>query len=172
MDVFSPRDLEYVIRLAEVVWGGALLAITIVIHGAGMLLTLTATNGLRSRFEKVRSRYPAVDLAIIILAAWMVVLVSLIEVVMWAEFFMWKSAQPSIFSALYNGLLNYTTLQAGYLPTRWRLLEGMLGMAGLITFAWSTSVLFTLAQEFQDNALRLAKQRWEKNHTKPPSSVG
>jgi len=42
-------------------------------------------------------------------------------------------------------MLNYTTLQAGYLPQRWRLLEGMLGMAGLLTFAWSTSILFSLA---------------------------
>jgi len=40
MDHFSPRDLEYVIRLDEVVWGGALLAVTIVVHGVGMLLTL------------------------------------------------------------------------------------------------------------------------------------
>jgi hypothetical protein len=50
-------------------------------------------------------------------------------------------------------LVNYTTLDSGYLPQRWRLLEGVLAMAGLLTFAWSTGVLFTLAQEFQDRAL-------------------
>jgi hypothetical protein len=161
---FPQRDLEYVIRLDEVFWGGVLLAVTIAIHGIGMLLTVTAGNALRGRFERARSRYPAVGLSIIILAAWMIVLVNLIEVMIWAGFYVWKGAQPNPFSAFYNALLNYTTLQAGYLPPRWRLLEGMLGISGLLTFAWSTSVLFSLAQEFQEKALLVAKQRWEKRH--------
>jgi hypothetical protein len=164
MHEFLQRDLEYVIRLDEVVWGGALLALTIAIHGVGMLLTVTVSNGLRGRFERARSQYPAVGLGIIILAAWMIVLINLTEVMVWAGFYVWKGAQPNPFSAFYNALLNYTTLQAGYLPQRWRLLEGMLGISGLLTFAWSTSVLFSLAQEFQEKALLAAKQRWEKLH--------
>jgi hypothetical protein len=162
MEEFLQRDLEYVIRLDEVVWGGVLLGLTIIIHGVGMLLILTATNALRGRFEQARSRYPAVGLGIIILAAWMIIVINLIEVATWAGFYVWKGAQPNVFSAFYNAMLNYTTLQAGYLPRRWRLLEGMLGMSGLMTFAWSTSVLFSLAQEFQEKALLVAKQRWEK----------
>jgi hypothetical protein len=56
-------------------------------------------------------------------------------------------------------LLNFTTLQAGYLPMRWRLLEGMLGIAGLLTFAWSTGVLVSMAQQFQKLALLRLKRR-------------
>jgi hypothetical protein len=163
MDDFPPRDVAYVIRLGEILWGGALLALTIAIHGVGMLLTLIATNALRSRFEEARSRHPAVGLSIIILAAWMIMLINLTEVMVWAGFYVWKGAQPNPFSAFYNAMLNFTTLQAGYLPQRWRLLEGMLGMAGLLTFAWSTSVLFSLAQEFQEKALLISKQRREKH---------
>jgi hypothetical protein len=33
------------------------------------------------------------------------------------------------------------------------LLEGMNGIAGLLTFAWSTSVLLTLAEAFQQQRL-------------------
>ena len=150
---FSQRDLEYVTRGDEVLWGGLLLAVTIAIHGFGMLLTLRASNGLKERFEQERSRHPAIGLGIIIVAAWIIILVNLSEIAVWAGFYVWKGAQPSIFSAFYNAMLNYTTLQAGYLPQRWRLLEGMLGMAGLMTFAWSTSILFSLAQEFQEKAL-------------------
>jgi hypothetical protein len=103
-----------------------------------------------------------VGLGILILAAWMIILINLTEVMVWAGFYVWKGAQPNPFSAFYNALLNYTTLQAGYLPLRWRLLEGMLGMAGLLTFAWSTSVLFSLAQKFQEQALLIARQRRER----------
>ena len=52
-------------------------------------------------------------------------------------------------SAYYLSLLDYTTLGCEYdLPVNWRLLEGMIAISGLMTFAWSTGVLFALAQEF------------------------
>ena len=34
MHDFLERDMAYVIRLDEIVWGGILLALTLVIHGA------------------------------------------------------------------------------------------------------------------------------------------
>jgi hypothetical protein len=150
---FPARDLAYVIRLEEVLWGGVLLAITVAIHGIGMFVTLQVSASLKERVERVR--LPALKLLVLIVAAWIIVAVNLIEVALWAGFFTWKDAQPNIFSAFYNALLNFTTLQAGYLPVPWRLLEGMLGMAGLITFAWSTGILFSLAQ----NLLELAIER-------------
>ena len=166
MHEFSQEDLAYVTRADEVLWGGLLLAVTIAIHGIGMLLTLKASNGLKDRFEQVILRHPAIGLCILVVAAWMIVLVNLTEIAVWAAFYVWKGAQPNPFSAFYNAMLNYTTLQAGYLPERWRLLEGMLGMAGLLTFAWSTSILFSMAQEFQQKAL--LRRRREKS---PPAPV-
>ena len=163
---FPQRDLEYVTRVDEVLWGGLLLALTIAIHGIGMLITLRASNGLKERFEPVILRHPAIGLCILIVAAWMIVLVNITEIAVWTAFYVWKGAQPNPFSAFYNAMLNYTTLQAGYLPERWRLLEGMLGMAGLLTFAWSTSILFSMAQEFQQKAL--LRRRREKS---PPAPV-
>ena len=61
--------------------------------------------------------------------------------------------QPNPFSAFYNALVNYTTLGAGYLPLRWRLLEGMLGMAGLLSFAFTTSALIAVTHELMRPAL-------------------
>jgi len=159
MHEFSQRDLAYIIRADEFLWGTLLLALTIAIHGIGMLLTLRATNSVSDRTREVRSRFPAVGLGIVILGAWIIVFVNLIEVAMWAAFFILKGAQPNIFTAFYNSMLNYTTLQAGYLPARWRLLEGMLGMSGLLTIAWSTSILFILAQEFMEQVQKDRKKR-------------
>jgi hypothetical protein len=45
------------------------------------------------------------------------------------------------------------------LPKEWRLLEIMTASAGLLGFAWSTGVLMTLAQEFQEQQLRLLRER-------------
>jgi len=150
MHEFLQRDLDYVIRGEEVLWGCLLMAVTLSVQGIGMFYVMRASGALLARTQKLRVQF---DMTILILMAWMIVVVHLLEVVVWAGFFTWKGAQPNIFSALYNALVNYTTLGAGYLPLDWRLLEGMLGMAGLLSFAWSTSVLIALAQQLMQRAL-------------------
>jgi len=45
-------------------------------------------------------------------------------------------------------------------------------MAGLLTFAWSTGVLFTLAQCFQDEQLQLLKNKREKQRSKSARPLG
>lgn len=62
---------------------------------------------------------------------------------------------PSISSAYYCALMNYTTIGSGLdLPLRWRLLEGVIAMSGWLTFAWSTMVLLTLTQAYQESRAR------------------
>jgi len=95
----------------------------------------------------------------------MIILTNFVEISMWAGFYVLCGAIRNPNVAFYYALVNYTTLDSGYLPQRWRLLEGVLAMAGLLTFAWSTGVLFTLAQEFQDRALGVRKPASELSHT-------
>jgi len=60
-------------------------------------------------------------------------------------------------------LNEYTTLGSNiFLPLKWRLLEGMIATSGLLTFAWSTGVLITLAQKFQDRQMEYYKQKHQK----------
>jgi hypothetical protein len=139
---FLQRDLDYVIRLEEVMWGCLLVAVTLIIHGVGLFYTMRLASALMPRMRRVR---PSFSMGVVVLAALVIVVVHLIEVTVWAGFFTWKHAQPNPFSAFYYALANYTTLGAGYLPVRWRLLEGLLAMAGLLSFAFSTSVLIALA---------------------------
>jgi hypothetical protein len=101
-------------------------------------------------------------LGLVILASLLIVVTSVVEVMVWACFFLLQDAQPNHSVAMYNALLNYTTLQAGYLPQHWILLEPLLGMAGLLTFAWSTGILYMLAQDFQDTQLRKRRRKREK----------
>lgn len=143
---------SYVISLEEVLWGGLLLAVTMAIHGMGMLATLRATDSLEKRAQQFKSILPS--LGIVILGSLMIIVTSLVEIIVWAEFFLVTGALSNRSSAFYYALVNYTTLDSGYLPQHWHLLEGLLAMAGLLTLAWSTGILYTLVNDFQKKDLR------------------
>jgi Gpi18-like mannosyltransferase len=147
----------YVISADELLWAGVLVAITMSIHGVSMFAILGVTQAVRERFVPIESF--AGGLAIVVVASLLITTTNVIEVGMWALFFVWQGAQPGFSTAFYNALLNYTTLQAGYLPQRWHLLEAGLGMAGMLTVAWSTGILYMLAQKFQDTQIRMRRRR-------------
>jgi hypothetical protein len=159
MDEFLQRDLAYVMRLDEIVWGCLLLAVTIAIHAGGLFYTTRISGSLLAR---MKHHHHGVSLALVIVIVWVIVVLHMIEVTVWAGFFTWKGAQPNGFSAFYNALVNYTTLGAGYLPLRWRLLEGMLGMAGLLSFALSTSMLVAVTHQIVLRALKEQHQETER----------
>lgn len=163
--------MPYVISLDELFWGGTLVAITMAMHGCGMLSILRIINSLKRRFWPKPTLKSG--LFMIILASWMILLVHLTEVMVWAVFFLWKGAFPNRSLAYYFSLNEYTTVGSNFsLPLHWRLLEGMIATAGLLTFAWSTGILLTLAQELQDQQMQLLKQRREKHNSKddtPPT---
>ena len=153
----SVSDL-YVTSLEEVVWGGFLIAITMAIHGLGMPMVLLTQESLRRRSRRAPTLLNGIG--ILILVAWSILLVHLSEVLVWAAFLRWKNAFPNASMAYYFSLNEYTTVGSAYsLPLRWRLLEGMIAMAGLLTFAWSTGILFTAAQQFQNDQLRRIRRR-------------
>ena len=154
---------DYVIRLEEITWGSLLLAVTMAIHGVGMLVTLRVTDTIKARFKESMSI--PLSLGIVILASWMIILTSAVEIWVWSEFYVLMGAMPNRSAAIYYALVNYTTLDSGYLPQRWHLLEGLLAMAGLLTLAWSTGILYTLIQDFQRNVLRDRREAREKQGT-------
>jgi hypothetical protein len=160
----------YAIRLEEVFWGGTLVAVTMAVHGFGMLLVLRVAGLLKHRFDTRPSFLKG--MIVLILASWMILIIHLFEVFAWALFFLQTKAvnSPNCNASLcyYFALMDYTTLGSNYnLVLRWRLLEGMIAIAGLLTFAWSTGVLLTFAQAFQEQEMELIKNRHKKS-TAPP----
>jgi len=160
-----PIEPLYTTSLEELFWGGLLVAITMAMHGCGMLAILRVNHAIKQWIGKktgiVAGLFP------VILASWMIMLVHLTEVAVWAGFFLWQGAFPNRSVAYYFSLNEYTTVGSNFnLPLHWRLLEGMIATAGLLTFAWSTGILITLAQEFQDQRIQLFKQRHGQNEQK------
>jgi hypothetical protein len=160
----------YVISLEEGIWGTLLVAITMVIHGTGMFLILQTIESLKESIAPGESF--VAGLGLVILSSLLIILTNVLEVIVWASFFLVQGAQPNHSTSFYNALLNYTTLQAGYLPQRWHLLEALLGMAGLLTVAWSTGILYMLAQDFQDTQLRKRRRKREQQGNAPDAGVG
>jgi voltage-gated potassium channel len=153
---------QFAISLEQIAWGGMLIAVTMAMHGLGMLTILRINTALKQRF-KPNPTFTS-GLSSLILASWMIMLVHLVEVMVWTGFFVWKGAFPTHSIAYYFSLNEYTTVGSDFnLPQRWRLLEGLIATAGLLTFAWSTGVLLTLAQDFQDQQMRRLKRRREQD---------
>ena len=148
----------YVTSLEEVIWGGTLVVITMTMHGIGIVGVLRVNRALKRWLGTTTSILHS--LLPVIFTSWLIMLLHLTEVIVWAAFFLWKGAFPNRSIAYYFSLNEYTTVGSNYnLPLHWRLLEGMLATAGLLTFAWSTGVLFTLAQDFQEMYLQNRKQQ-------------
>ena len=161
-----PAEPLYVTSLEEVLWGGTLVVITMAMHGVGMLAVLRINLAIKRWLGATKSL--VLGLVPVILASWMIMLVHLVEVIVWALFFVWKGAFPNRSLAYYFSLNEYTTVGSAFsLPTHWRLLEGMIATAGLLTFAWSTGILFTLAQEFQEQQMQIFRERHQKKASIP-----
>jgi len=81
-------------------------------------------------------------------------MVHLSEVIVWGLFFFWKGAFANQSTAFYFALNEYTTVGSNFsLPLHWRLLEGIIASVGLLAFALSTGVLFSLAKTFLEQPI-------------------
>lgn len=148
----------YVTSVDELYWGVILVAVSLTMHAIGMIGTLRASEWFGRRFGDGSF---AIGMGRLILASWLITLSHLLEVMMWAAFFQWKHCFVNYSTAAYFALNEYTTVASALdLPDNWRLLEGMIATAGLLGFAWSTGILMTLAQQFQDQRMQqLARRR-------------
>jgi hypothetical protein len=106
---------------------------------------------------------------VLVAASWMIVLAHLVEVIVWSAFLLWRGALGNAPDAFYFALCQYVTVGSDLsLPDRWRLVGGMISMAGLLTFAWSTAVLLTLEKRLED--AQLSARRGGRHAPAPPQT--
>ena len=145
--------MNYVTSLEEILWGITLVAVTMAIHGCGMLATLFTSHALKhgsGRQRVLSARRRGADPGELDDRAGSSRRVAGLGRLSSCG----RARCPNASTSYYFALMQYTTVGSSFsLPLRWRLLDGMLPIAGLMTFAWSTGVLFTLAQEFQSTQL-------------------
>jgi hypothetical protein len=162
---FLQVEPVYIVSLEEILWGGILVAISISMHGFGMLWVLRVNHTIKLKLHTKKGL--VYGLLPVIFAGCMIMLVHLAEVLVWGMFLYWKGNFPTRSLSFYFSLNEYTTVGSKFsLPQQWRLLEGMIAITGLLTFAWSTGVLISLAKDFQDQWTELFKGRHRKKETK------
>jgi hypothetical protein len=160
-------DSAPILDIGELLWGIALIAVTMALHAAAMPATRSAAARLWTRWPPHRGPFGGVP--VLVVASWMIVLAHLVEVIVWSAFLLWRGALGNAPDAFYFALCQYVTVGSDLsLPDRWRLVGGMISMAGLLTFAWSTAVLLTLVQRLEDTPL---SQRRGGRHPPEPAQT-
>jgi hypothetical protein len=117
------------------------MALCVMIHAIGLS---AAARWLRHPMTTAHQFWPG-TLLFIRLAGWIIVL-HLIEITVWALFYVWKDAMADVQSALYFSAVTYTTTGYGdvVLPQEWRLLGAIEALTGILMCGWSTGFFFVV----------------------------
>ena len=85
------------------------------------------------------------------LAGWMI-LFHLLEITVWALFYVWQSAMPDLPDAIYFSAVTYTTTGYGdlVLPRAWRLVGAIEALTGILMCGWSTGFFFAVVARMVD----------------------
>ncbi len=89
------------------------------------------------------------------LAGWIVFL-HLIEIAVWAAFYVWQEAMPDFQTAVYFSAVTYTTTGYGdlVLSPEWRLVGAIEALTGILMCGWSTGFFFAIVSRIHTEEAR------------------
>ena len=121
---------------------GALVAVTVAVHAAGLSAVLVVGRKLLAR--PLTNFWPIAWL--LIRLTWWLILIHLIEISIWGAFYAWQQCLPDARTAFYFSGVTYTTVGYGdiLLSEQWRLLAPVEGLTGILMCGLSTGVFFAL----------------------------
>ncbi len=132
--------MDRVLPLGEIAFGSAMLILSLIIHGFGMLI-VQRSNRQFQQLPLGFKREAAFSVLIL-----MLLLTHMVEMFMWASMLAWGGAIGTFRNAFYYVAVTYTTLGygEGTLSEPWRIMAPMMAMSGVFAFGWTTSVLFSI----------------------------
>jgi hypothetical protein len=124
----------------------AMTAVTVAIHGAGMLAALSVFGGRRDEAVGPPSRLRVVSLVFGLVG--FLLLLHLAEAGAWAVCYRVAGMFPDFETAAYFSLTSYTTVGYGDVvsPQPWRLLGPIEAGVGILMFGWSTAIIVALLE--------------------------
>ena len=135
-------------------WGLSQTALTIAMHGAGVILMALAGVSIRARIES-RNHLTLRDVAAIqigLIGAVGLLLAALhgVEAVLWAAAYWWLGALNSPTDAILYSVDSMSTLGASglTLEPHWRLIDALEAMDGMLLFGISTAYIFAMVQAY------------------------
>jgi hypothetical protein len=147
----------------EFVFGVLALVLIIFIHGIGVRQLTRAFNNRWARITPQASAWSVNMLFALVISA--LAALHLFETLVFALAISGAGLLPSLRDSYYYVLGSYTTLGANAvdLPTGWRLAGPIIGMAGLFTFGWTSSLLVSVMSDISrlDRARAVTEVRRE-----------
>ncbi len=157
------RIPEYLIPLAVLLLGGAMLVIVILVHGFGLDLIV---GRYKKKATRMREGHGHPRFAVFIFAGtiFRMLVLHLIEIGFWGTLLFTGGLVRNIHEAFYFSANAYTTLGMGSmaLPHSWHELSPIIAIAGLFAFAWTTSEMFNIVGDQHDLVSDLRAQRHKK----------
>lgn len=143
--------------LREILVAFILVSINVSIHATGMVEIFRWLTRKRPKIEK---KFGTVDNILLFIQIFAIILaLHLAEICVWAGFYTLWSILKDFESAVYFSIVTYSTIGYGdvTLPVGWRLLGAIEGVTGILTFGWSTGVIFAVASRLM--SIRLEQGR-------------
>ena len=128
--------------IAKTLIGLGLVAITVAVHAWGLSALLRPL--MRSQALLPSGFWPISWL--LIRVTWVLLLIHLIEIAVWALFYLWAGLLPDAESAFYFSGVTYATVGYGdlVLKTPWRMLGPVEGLTGILMCGLSTGLFFAV----------------------------
>jgi hypothetical protein len=136
------------------IWGLSLIALTMVIHGTGVLWISLADASIRVRIDRQNhlKRRHAVEFIIGLVGVVGLLLAALhgIEAALWAVAFWWLGALNSLADALLYSIDSISTRGASglMLDRQWRLMGALEAVDGMLLFGISAAYVFAVMQTY------------------------
>jgi ion channel len=131
--------------IAKLLMASGLVATTVIIHAAGLGMVLS--HVFHSTVRPDTRFWPITWLLIRI--AWLLIVIHLFEIAVWALFFWWHKCLPDAESSFYFSGVTYATIGYGdlVLPKEWRLFGPVEGLTGILMCGLSTAFLFVIVSK-------------------------
>jgi len=136
------------------IWGLLLIALTMAIHGTGVLWIALVDASVRGQIERqnrLRQRHVA-EFIVGVIAVVGLLLAALhgIEAALWAAAYWWLGALNSPADAILYSIDSISTRGASglVLEHRWQLMGALEAVDGMLLFGISTAYIFTVMQSY------------------------
>jgi hypothetical protein len=132
--------------LTKTLLAACLVAITVTIHAAGLGLVLS--HVVRSKVQPEDTRFWPITW-LLIRIAWLLTIIHLFAIFVWALFFWLAKCLPNLESSFYFSAVTYATIGYGdlVLPKEWRMLGPIEGFTGILMFGLSTAFFFIVVSK-------------------------
>jgi len=143
--------------LRQILVAFILVSINVSIHATGMVEFF---KWLMRKQPEIEKKFGTLDNIFLFIKIFAIILsLHLAQICVWAGFYTIWGGLKNFEPALYFSIVTYTTIGYGdvTLPVGWRLLGAIEGVTGVLTFGWSTGMIFAVASRLL--AIRVGQNR-------------